>query len=202
MRAANPALIGRSDGLAAWPISGTRLAQRLSHKSGVRPDESGHSFSLFRRRMLAAYTASCDSVRMGLWILLAIVLLILFMQFVAVVKRYVRVPPNRLLVIYGKLAEGKTCVVVPSGGRFIWPIIQDYCYLSTEPFTVNFPSGEKLTVRISRDETLSERAAERLLGLREEEIEAVVRDHMIQAGPQADRDTTLAKLGLVRSDAA
>lgn len=135
------------------------------------------------------------------FILAAIVVLILLLQFTLIIKRYVRVPPNRLLVIYGKVAEGNSCVVVRSGGRFIWPVIQDYCYLSTEPFTVSFPNGEKLTVRISRDESLSERAAEQLLGLREAEIEGVIRDHVTQAGPQANLDDTLAMLGLVRSDA-
>ncbi|MEM6855265.1 MAG: hypothetical protein AAF593_12735, partial [Planctomycetota bacterium] len=82
----------------------------------------------------------------------------------------------------------------------VWPLVQDYAWLSTEPITVDFPNGDRLVVQVGSDEPTVNHAAEQLLGLRSEEILQLVRDHLLQAGPDANLDESLGKIGLVRSD--
>lgn len=129
-------------------------------------------------------------------VLLAVIVFIWFASIYSIVKRYVRVPPNQILVIYGKVENGKSCKVLLEGGTFVWPVFQVHAFLSTEPFVVPLPSGETLAVCISRNEASAELAAERLLGLSENEKIAIVRDHLAQAEPERDLVKLLAKFGL------
>jgi len=133
-------------------------------------------------------------------VFVGVVILIIIFQIIAIKSRFIKVPPNRLLVVYGKVEGNRSHVVVKNGSVFVWPVIQDCSWLSTEPFKVGFPNGDKLILRISRDAPLVDNAAEQLLGLRQEEIENLARGHIRQAGSEADLDITLAKIGLVRSD--
>lgn len=106
-----------------------------------------------------------------------------------VMKRYKRCPPNRALVVYGKVAEGRAAIVIQSGGVFVLPLVQDYAYLSLEPMTVDSQIDHAVTrdngqasvtatytLAISSDEHIIETAAERLLGLGTEEIAAQASD--------------------------
>lgn len=140
------------------------------------------------------------SMNLPMLVFLCFLALIAVLPLISIKRRFIKVPPNRLLLIYGKVQGGVGHIVVKNGSAFVWPVIQDYVWISTEPFKIVFPNGEKLIVHISRDEPLVNQAAERLLGLKEAEIIDLVRDHLLQAGPQGDRDRALAKLGLVRSD--
>lgn len=104
-------------------------------------------------------------------------------------QRYRRCPSNRILVIYGKVGGAKTARCIHGGGVMVWPVIQDYQYMSLEPMTieidltsalskknirVNVPST--FTIGISTDQEIMQNAAERLLGLGDQEIAAQARD--------------------------
>lgn len=99
------------------------------------------------------------------------------------ISRYKRSPSNKILVVYGKVGTGKSAKCVHGGGSFIIPVIQDWQYLNLSPIPIeidlkgalskqniriNTPST--FTVGISTKEGVMLNAAERLLGLDEEEI--------------------------------
>jgi flotillin len=92
------------------------------------------------------------------------------------------------LVVFGKTGGG-SAKCIHGGGAFIWPIIQDYSYLSLIPISieanltnalskqnirVDVPS--KFTVGISTEQDSMGNAAERLLGLSSEQIQELARD--------------------------
>lgn len=112
-----------------------------------------------------------------LGLVFAVLLLLLFFV-VLVVKQYRRCPSNRVLVIYGRVGRDKSSKCMHGGGAFVWPLIQDYAYLSLEPIVIDIPLEGALslnnirvnvpatfTVGISTDPVLMNNAAERLLAL-------------------------------------
>jgi len=115
--------------------------------------------------------------------IIALVIVIVSMMFYAA-SRYKRCPSDKILVIFGKVGTGQSARCIHGGGAFIWPLIQDYRYLSLTPMTI--PIGLKnalskqnirvdvpstFTVGISVDPAVMSNAAERLLGLTSKEIE-------------------------------
>ena len=122
-------------------------------------------------------------------ILIGIPSLIFFSLVVFLVKRYKRCPSNRVLVVYGKVGGQRAAKCVHGGGLMIWPVIQDYVYMSLEPMTieidltsalsrqnirVNVPST--FTIGISTQPEIMNNAAERLLGLGDREISSQASD--------------------------
>lgn len=109
---------------------------------------------------------------------------ILFFGFILIlIKRYKRCPSNRVLVIYGKTRAGQSSKTLHGGGAFVWPLIQNYDYLSLDPMQIEIPLEGALslenirvsvpsvfTVAIGTDEAIMNNAAVRLLGLRSPEI--------------------------------
>lgn len=121
----------------------------------------------------------------GLYIGLVIGMPVVIMMTIGLflVTRYKRCPSNRLLVIYGKVSGNRSCQVIHGGGALVMPVVQDYMYLSLEPFTVeinldglvdgldsNKTFVAKFTTQISIDPKASIKAAERLLGKSAEEV--------------------------------
>jgi len=109
--------------------------------------------------------------------------LILLSALVLLVKRYKRCPSNRILVIYGKTSRGNAAKCVHGGAAFVWPLIQDYQYLTLEPIQIEVPlrgalSAENIrvsvpsvfTVAIGTDVEVMNNASIRLLGLTIEAI--------------------------------
>jgi flotillin len=130
-----------------------------------------------------------DSLNIGPLILIAIMVLVAFAAFAFVVKRYKRCPSNRILVVYGKVGGERAAKAIHGGGTFVWPVIQDYAYLSLEPITIDIELTSALskknirvgvpstfTIAISTEPDVMNNAAERLLGLGEKEIAAQARD--------------------------
>ena len=120
----------------------------------------------------------------GLVALVAGVLgLFLFLAVVAFwLSRFKRCPSNRVLVVFGKTGD-QSARCYHGGGVMIWPIIQDYGYLSLEPLVIDIPLAGALslnnirvdvpatfTVGVSTDPVLMNNAAERLLGLNTQAI--------------------------------
>ena len=115
--------------------------------------------------------------------------IILVFLFVAIINRYRRCPSDKVLVIYGNRGTSKSAKCVHGGGAFVWPIIEDYAYLSLTPIGIdanltNALSKQNIrvdvpcrfTVGISTDPESMLAAAERLLGPSAQQIQELARD--------------------------
>ena len=107
----------------------------------------------------------------------------------AIINRYRRCPSDKVLVIYGNRGTSKSAKCVHGGGAFVWPIIEDYAYLSLTPIGIdanltNALSKQNIrvdvpcrfTVGISTDPESMLAAAERLLGQSAQQIQELARD--------------------------
>lgn len=117
-----------------------------------------------------------------------IVVVVAFATVAAVIRRYRRCPSDKILVVYGKTGGG-SAKCIHGGGKFVWPIIQDYAYLNLTPISIdanltNALSRQNIrvdvpcrfTVGISTEADSMNNAAERLLGLTSNEIQELARD--------------------------
>ncbi len=104
------------------------------------------------------------------------VLLLFLAVFLA--TRYKRCPSNRVLVIWGRGGGKQSARCYHGGGQFVWPVIEDFAYMTLEPLVIDIPLEGALslnnirvnvpstfTVGISTDTVMMANAAERLLGL-------------------------------------
>ena len=57
-------------------------------------------------------------------------IIILFGFVLLLAQRYKRCPSNKVLVIYGKTGAGQSAKCLHGGGSFVWPLIQNYDFLS------------------------------------------------------------------------
>ncbi|MGN0062237.1 MAG: flotillin family protein [Alloprevotella sp.] len=118
-----------------------------------------------------------------------VVVVVSFIIVAALLNRYRRCPSDKILVIYGTTANGGSAKCVHGGGAFVWPIVQDYAYLSLRPISIeanltNALSRQNIrvdvpcrfTVGISTEGDSMNNAAERLLGLTPNEIQDMARD--------------------------
>ena len=117
----------------------------------------------------------------------ALIVVGIFM-IMAIINRYRRCPSDKILVIYGT-SGNKSAKCVHGGGKFVWPIIQDYAYLSLTPISIdanltNALSRQNIrvdvpcrfTVGISTEPDSMLAAAERLLGQSPSQIQELARD--------------------------
>ena len=108
---------------------------------------------------------------------------------IALINRYRRCPSDKILVIYGGKKSKTSAKCVHGGGAFVWPVIEDYQYLSLTPISIdanltNALSRQNIrvdvpcrfTVGISTDIDSMTAAAERLLGLSPAQIQELARD--------------------------
>ena len=122
------------------------------------------------------------------FILIFLAIIVIFVMIAAVIRRYRRCPSDKILVVYGKTGGG-SAKCIHGGGKFVWPIIQDYAYLSLTPISIdanltNALSKQNIrvdvpcrfTVGISTESDSMNNAAERLLGLTANEIQELARD--------------------------
>jgi len=122
------------------------------------------------------------------FILIVIAVVVGFVLFISLIKRYKRCPSDKILVVFGKTGGG-SARCIHGGGTFVWPVIQDYSFLSLIPISieanltnalskqnirVDVPS--KFTVGISTEQDSMGNAAERLLGLSSDQIQELARD--------------------------
>jgi flotillin len=128
------------------------------------------------------------------WILLIIALVIVvFGTIITFLSRYKRCPPDKIMVIYGKVGAGtagrRSARCIHGGASFIVPVVQDFQFLDLTPITmdidlrgalsqqnirINVPST--FTVGISTEEGIMENAAERLLGIPIEQVKRITED--------------------------
>jgi len=129
-------------------------------------------------------------------ILLIVAAVFVFVLLLWVLSRYRKCPSDKVLVIYGKVGTNpdgspRSAKCIHGGAAFIWPVIQAYQYLDLTPMTINVDLAKALsyqnirvdvpsrfTVGISTETGVMQNAAERLLGLRSNEIQELARDIM------------------------
>ena len=120
---------------------------------------------------------------------IVVAVLSVIIVFVALVKRYKRCPSDRILVVYGKVSGGESAKCIHGGAAFIFPVIQDYQFLDLTPISievnlvnalskqnirVNVPS--RFTIGVSTEPGIMQNAAERLLGLGQNEIQDLAQE--------------------------
>ena len=104
-------------------------------------------------------------------------------------SRYQKCPSDRILVIYGKTAKGRSSRCMHGGSAFIWPFIQAFEYLDLTPIPIDIPlegaldkegnrvnAPSTVTVGISTDPSIMSNAAERLLGLQLIQVRDLAKD--------------------------
>lgn len=127
-------------------------------------------------------------------IAICVAVVILFALLMGILSRYRKCPSDKILVIYGKVGSDKngqarSAKCVHGGAAFIMPIIQSYQFMDLTPISINVDLKNALskqnirvdvpsrfTVGISTEPGIMQNAAERLLGLRMNEIQELAKD--------------------------
>ncbi|HEY7915324.1 MAG TPA: SPFH domain-containing protein [Blastocatellia bacterium] len=140
-------------------------------------------------------------------ILMVVFGIIIFVIIIrTITSRYIRVPPEQALVVYG----GGRTEVVTSGARIVWPFLQDSYSLDLTAFQVQLhlkdtPNMDRIpitllamaTCKISKKPELLLKAAENFGRSKSEEIDSkianVLEGHLRVVVGQIDMDTILSK---------
>ena len=122
------------------------------------------------------------------------VILVLVAAVMFFAQRYKRCPPDQIMVIYGRTqktpdGKAKPSKVLHGGAALVWPLIQDYAYISLKPMTINIDLRGALslqnirinvpstfTIGVSTEEAVRNNAAERLLGFKVADIEEMAKE--------------------------
>lgn len=118
--------------------------------------------------------------------ILSLSLLVVFLLVVALtlISRYRMCPPDRVLVVYGKLANGQSSKCYHGGSTFVIPFFQSYSYLDLTPITldielkgalssqnIRIDAPASFTIGVSTELEVMQNAATRLLGRTLDEIQ-------------------------------
>lgn len=130
----------------------------------------------------------------SLLILICIVALLIPTTLIVIASRYRKCPSDKVMVIYGKVgnnADGtsRSAKCIHGGAAFIWPLIQDVEFLDLTPISINVDLKNALskqnirvdvpsrfTVGISTEPGVMQNAAERMLGLKLDDIQELAKD--------------------------
>ena len=118
-----------------------------------------------------------------------IIIITMIVCVVYMASRYKRCPPDKILVIFGAVGNGRRAICVRTGA-FVLPLYQDYSYLSLTPMEkeIDLPHcissdneygvaiKAKATFAIGTEEQLMYNAAERLLNLSIKDIEDLAKE--------------------------
>ncbi|MCL2546994.1 MAG: SPFH domain-containing protein, partial [Oscillospiraceae bacterium] len=127
-------------------------------------------------------------------ILVSVAFLLVFSLMVVLLKRYRKCPADKVMVIYGKVGQNKdgtarSAKCIHGGAAFIVPVVQSYAWLDLTPLSlsvdlrnalsrqnirIDVPS--RFTIGISTEQGVMQNAAERLLGLKQNEIQELASD--------------------------
>ncbi|PKM72005.1 MAG: flotillin [Firmicutes bacterium HGW-Firmicutes-16] len=127
-------------------------------------------------------------------ILICVIAVLALSLVLFIVRRYKRCPSDKVMVIYGKVGSDKdgsarSAKCIHGGAAFIWPVFQSYEFLDLTPLSIsvdlenalsrqniriNVPS--RFTVGISTEIGVMQNAAERLLGLKLDEVQELAKD--------------------------
>ncbi len=127
-------------------------------------------------------------------VLVCVVVLLILTTMIVIFSRYRKCPSDKVLVIYGKVGSGqdgasRSSKCIHGGAAFIWPVIQAYEYLDLAPISISVDLRNALskqhirvdvpsrfTVGISTENGIMQNAAERLLGMKTDDIKQVAED--------------------------
>ena len=127
-------------------------------------------------------------------IAICVIVVILFALIMGILSRYRKCPSDKILVIYGKVGsdrngQARSAKCIHGGAAFILPILQSYQFMDLTPISLNVDLKNALskqnirvdvpsrfTVGISTEPTIMQNAAERLLGLKMDEIQELAKD--------------------------
>lgn len=128
------------------------------------------------------------------FILTGAIIILVFSTLMFIISRYKRCPSDRIMVIYGNVGSGKdgaalSAKCIHGGAAFVWPIIQAYEFLDLTPMSISVDLKNALsrqniridvpssfTVGISTETGVMQNAAERLLGLKLQQIQDLAKD--------------------------
>ncbi len=123
-----------------------------------------------------------------------VIVVLLFSLLLVFLSRFRRCPSDKVMVIYGKVGQNKdgtarSARCIHGGAAFVLPIVQDYEYLDLTPMSISVDLKSALsrqniridvparfTVGISTEPGTMQNAAERLLGLKLQEIQELAKD--------------------------
>ncbi|MCL2697636.1 MAG: SPFH domain-containing protein [Oscillospiraceae bacterium] len=127
-------------------------------------------------------------------ILISVFAIIGFALLMGVLSRFRKCPSDKILVIYGKVkadnsGQSRSAKCIHGGASFIMPIFQAYQYMDLTPISITVDLRSALSkqnirvdvpcrfmVGISTEPGVMQNAAERLLGLRLNEIQDLAKD--------------------------
>lgn len=133
---------------------------------------------------------------MGIQVLvgICIIAVVLLSTIIVILSRYRKCPSDKVLVIYGKVGSDKNGQInsarcIHGGAAFIIPVLQAYQYMDLTPISISVDLKQALskqniridvpsrfTVCISTEPGVMQNAAERLLGLKFNEIQELAKD--------------------------
>ena len=134
---------------------------------------------------------------MGDWtwyILWGVIAFLLMTTFIMWLSRYRKCPSDKIMVIYGKVGQNadgtsRSARCIHGGASFIWPVFQSFQYLDLTPISISVDLTNALsrqniridvpsrfTVGISTEPVVMQNAAERLLGLKLNEVQELAKD--------------------------
>lgn len=131
---------------------------------------------------------------MEVLIAVCVVVLVLFAAIAGILSRYRKCPSDKVMVIYGKVGtdkdgQARSAKCIHGGAAFVVPVLQSFQYLDLTPISINVDLRNALskqnirvdvpsrfTVGISTEPGIMQNAAERLLGLKLNEIQELAKD--------------------------
>ncbi|MET0261532.1 MAG: SPFH domain-containing protein [Rariglobus sp.] len=117
--------------------------------------------------------------------IIAISLAVVFVMIVGVtlLSRYRMCPPDKILVVYGKVSSGLSSKCYHGGATFVMPVLQSYQYLDLTPINIEIElrgalssqniridAPASFTIGISTEPDVMQNAATRLLGRTLDEV--------------------------------
>ena len=145
-------------------------------------------------KLTGIYAFQNSSISGGTLGLIIAIALVFFMLVLLLVSRYKKCPSDKIMVIYGKVGTNKdgtarSAKCIHGGAAFVIPVIQSYEFLDLTPISISVDLKNALsrqniridvpsrfTVGISTEPGIMQNAAERLLGLKLNEIQELSRD--------------------------
>lgn len=141
------------------------------------------------------FMVSADAWVGGMIGAIVVVVLLLLIVLLVFVNRYKKCPSDKVMVIYGRLKKNKagtpqaSSKCIHGGAQFVWPFFQSYSFLDLTPISLNVDLKNALshqnirvdvpsrfTVGISTEPGIMQNAAERLLGLKMQDIQDLASD--------------------------
>ena len=104
---------------------------------------------------LTPILAASDATPGKILILTVLAAFVGFGLLIFLASRYRRCPSDRILVKYGRVGGQKSAQCYHGGATFVFPVIQDYAYLSLTPIPIDIQLRGALSQQNIRVNTLS-----------------------------------------------